>query len=95
VNGTTTKLQRTEELKAPGYDVILDSGDVDIANRVKGLTGGLRADAAWDCLGGNDFLRFAMPSTRIGGTVAVFGAPIPEGPNARDTLGEREVVRWP
>jgi putative oxidoreductase len=78
VIGTTTKPQRTEELKAIGFDYVLESGDLDVAKKVKDLTGGLGADAAWDCVGGTAFLRLAVSCTRIGGTVAVFGAPLTE-----------------
>ncbi|MCA2256006.1 alcohol dehydrogenase catalytic domain-containing protein [Mycobacterium intracellulare] len=76
VIGTTTKMQRTDELKSLGYDVILDSDDDEIAEKVRALTNGLGADATWDCVGGTAFLRLATSCTRVGGTVAIFGAPI-------------------
>jgi putative oxidoreductase len=76
VVGTTTKPHREDEFGAIGYDTILDSTDPSLPSKVKELTGGLGADAVWDCVGGTEFLRLAVSCTRIGGAVAVLGAPI-------------------
>lgn len=78
VIGTTTKPQRADELRAIGYDTILDSTDPSLPSQVKELTRGLGADAVWDCVGGTEFLRLAVSCTRVGGAVAVLGAPITE-----------------
>jgi putative oxidoreductase len=45
VIGTTTKFDRADELMAIGYDTILDSADPSLPGAVKGMTGGLGADA--------------------------------------------------
>jgi NADPH:quinone reductase-like Zn-dependent oxidoreductase len=78
VIGTTTKPQRAEELKSIGYHIILDANGPDLAGAVKEHTGGLGADAVWDCVGGTDYFRLAVSCTRIGGAVAVLGAPVTE-----------------
>lgn len=76
VVGTTTKPGRTEQLRALGYDHVVDSNDPETPRRIKAMTGGLGADAVWDCVGGTEFLRFSVACARLGGTIAVMGAPI-------------------
>ena len=79
VIGTTTKPDRDEKLKALAYDHIVHSTDPDMPDQVRKLTGGLGADAAWDCVGGNEFLKLSISCTRLGGNVVVLGAPFDEG----------------
>ncbi|WP_084465934.1 quinone oxidoreductase family protein [Nocardia salmonicida] len=74
--GTTTKPERTEQLLALGYDHIIDSNQPNAATQVKTLSGGLGADAVWDCVGGTEFLRLSVSFVRLGGAVAVLGAPV-------------------
>jgi NADPH:quinone reductase-like Zn-dependent oxidoreductase len=76
--GTTTKPERTDHLKAVGYDHVVNSKDPDVAAKVKSLSGGLGADAVWDCVGGTEFLRLSVAMVRLGGAVAVLGAPVTE-----------------
>ncbi|MEU3010166.1 quinone oxidoreductase family protein [Nocardia asteroides] len=74
--GTTTKPERIEQLEAVGYDHVIDSRRSDAASQVKAITGGLGADAVWDCVGGTEFLRLSVSFVRLGGAVAVLGAPV-------------------
>lgn len=74
--GTTTKPDRAEELRAIGYDHVLDSNDPDLPAKVRALTNGLGADAAWDCVGGQTFFARAVSCTRLGGSVAVLASPL-------------------
>lgn len=76
--GTTTKPERAAELRALGYDHILDSRDTDLARTVRDMTNGLGADAAWDCVGGRDFFALSVACTRLGGSVAVLASPLGE-----------------
>ena len=76
VIGTTTKLARADELQGMGYDHIIGSNDADAAAEVKALTDGLGADAVWDTVGGSEFFRLSVACVRLGGSVAVLGAPI-------------------
>ncbi len=69
--GTTTKMHRAEDLRALGYDHVLDFADDQTPARVRQLTHGLGADAVWDCVGGSEFLAFAIKCLRLGGTVAI------------------------
>jgi NADPH:quinone reductase-like Zn-dependent oxidoreductase len=79
VIGTTTKLDRDDQLKTLGYDHILHSTDPEMPNQVRGLTRGLGADAVWDCVGGTAFLQLSVACARLGGTVIVLGAPFDQG----------------
>lgn len=78
VIGTTTKLSRSDELKALGYDHIVGSNDPETPAQVKSLTEGFGADAVWDCVGGTEFLTLSASCVRLGGTIAVLGAPVTE-----------------
>lgn len=82
---TTTKAGRVADLKALGYDHVLvtarsgeDGFGKEVPAQVRELTGGLGADVVWDCVGGSDFFGLAVACVRLGGTVAVLGAPITE-----------------
>ena len=79
VIGTTTKLDRDDQLKTLGYDHILHSTDPEMPNQVRELTRGLGADAVWDCVGGTAFLQLSVACVRLGGTVIVLGAPFEQG----------------
>ena len=78
VLGTTTKMSRSDDLRAMGFDHLLDSNDPEISAQVKSLTGGLGADAVWDCVGGTEFLKLSVAYVRLGGAIAVLGAPVTE-----------------
>ncbi|WP_420594544.1 alcohol dehydrogenase catalytic domain-containing protein [Deinococcus sp.] len=78
VIGTTTKLARSDELKALGYDHIVGSHDPETPSQVKNMTEGLGVDAVWDCVGGSEFLKLSVACVRLGGTIAVLGAPVTE-----------------
>ncbi len=78
VIGLTTKLSRAEDLRAVGFDHILDSEDPEAPAQVKDLTEGLGADAVWDCVGGTKFLALSVACVRLGGAIAVLGAPLSE-----------------
>jgi NADPH:quinone reductase-like Zn-dependent oxidoreductase len=78
VIGTTTKPERAGELREMGYDHVIGSKDPDAPQAVKRITGGLGADAVWDTVGGSDFFRLSVACVRLGGSVAVLGAPITE-----------------
>lgn len=78
VIGLTTKVGRSEELKAIGFDHVLASNDPETPARVKSLTSGLGADAVWDCVGGTKFLALSVACVRVGGAIAVLGAPLSE-----------------
>ena len=74
--GTTTKVSRMDDLRALGYDHVFSSADPDLPAQVRALTGGLGADAVWDCVGGTEFLSLAITCVRLGGVIAVLGAPV-------------------
>lgn len=74
--GTTTKPERADQLKALGYDHIIDTGDPEAAAQVKAMCGGFGADAVWDCVGGSQFLGLSVAMVRLGGAIAVLGAPV-------------------
>ncbi|MGH3635182.1 MAG: alcohol dehydrogenase catalytic domain-containing protein, partial [Mycobacterium sp.] len=74
--GTTTKLSRIDDLLAAGFNYVLGADDPDTLATVKRLTGGLGADAVWDCVGGTRVFDLAAACVRLGGTIAVFGAPL-------------------
>ena len=76
VIGTTTKIGRSDQLKAIGYDHVVDSTDPETPQRIKAMTGGLGADAVWDCVGGSAFLAFSTACVRLGGSIAVLGSPV-------------------
>ncbi|MHA4854272.1 quinone oxidoreductase family protein [Rhodococcus sp. MSC1_016] len=78
VIGTTTKPDRSDELEAAGYDHILNSLNPFLPEQVKELTNGLGVDAVWDCVGGNEFMRLAIESVRLGGTIAVMAINSPK-----------------
>nr|GLK33383.1 hypothetical protein GCM10017611_02250 [Rhodococcus wratislaviensis] len=78
VIGTTTKPDRSDELEAAGYDHILNSLNPSLPEQVKELTNGLGVDAVWDCVGGNEFMRLAIESVRLGGTIAVMAINSPK-----------------
>ena len=78
VIGTTTKLDRADELRAIGYDHVLGSEDPDLPQQVRALTGGLGADAAWDCIGGQRYFALSAACTRLGGAIAVLASPLGE-----------------
>lgn len=78
VIGSTTKMDRTEELLALGYDHIVDYKDPATPGRVKELTKGIGADAVWDLVGGTDSLRFSIHCAGLGANVALLGVPISE-----------------
>lgn len=73
---TTTKASRIDDLRALGYDHVLSSADPELPAQVRALTGGLGADAVWDCVGGTEFLSLAVNCVRLGGVIAVLGAPV-------------------
>jgi NADPH:quinone reductase-like Zn-dependent oxidoreductase len=73
---TTGKIERVAELKAHGYDHVLDYRDPQTPAAVRQLTQGLGVDAVWDCVGGSDFLDLAIACIRLGGTIAIFGTPV-------------------
>ncbi len=75
VIGTTTKPERAGELRAIGFDHVVDVRDPEAVAAVRRTTGGLGVDAAWDCVGGTPSFRFAASCTRLGGAVAVLGTP--------------------
>lgn len=77
VIGTTTKPSPGEDLLDLGYDHVLDSTDPGLPGTVRELTGGLGADAVWDCVGDTKFLELSLACVRLGGAVAVLGAPSP------------------
>lgn len=74
--GTTTKLDRVDDLRAIGYDHVLGSSDPALPQQVRELTGGLGVDAAWDCVGGQEFFARAVACTRLGGSIAVLASPV-------------------
>lgn len=76
VIGTTTKPARSDDLRASGFDHVLDSRDPELPKQVRELTGGLGADAVWDCVGGTEFLTLSLACVRLGGVVAIFGTPV-------------------
>ncbi|MEY2848787.1 MAG: hypothetical protein RI885_1452 [Actinomycetota bacterium] len=78
VIGTTTKSARAGRLRELGYDHVIGSNDPAAPSEVKRITGGLGADAVWDTVGGSEFFRLSVACARLGGTVAVLGAPITE-----------------
>jgi putative oxidoreductase len=78
VIGTTTKLSRSNDLRAVGFDYVLGSDDPETPVQVKSLTNGFGADAVWDCVGGTKFLTLSAACVRLGGTIAVLGAPVTE-----------------
>lgn len=79
VIGTTTKVDRDDELLAVGYDHVLHSSDPRMADHLANLTHGLGADAVYDCVGGKDFFNFSVANVRVGGTVLVLAAPYDKG----------------
>lgn len=78
VIGSSTKIDRADELLAIGYDHVVDYTDPDTPARIKQLTRGFGADAVWDTVGGSDSMRFSMQCARLGGTIAFLGAPVTE-----------------
>ncbi len=78
VIGTTTKPDRRNDLLALGFDHIVVSTDPEMARQVKVLSGGLGVDAVWDCVGGSAFLKLSVACVRLGGSIAVLGAPVTE-----------------
>lgn len=61
------------ELKALGADEVISSGEEDVVERVKEITGGKMAYGAIDPVGG-DTTTLVASSVRVGGTVFIFGA---------------------
>ncbi|MBC2874266.1 MULTISPECIES: zinc-dependent alcohol dehydrogenase family protein [Streptomyces] len=55
-------------------DVVADRGDMGVA-QIKGLTGGVGADAVLECVGTAESMRQAIRSTRPGGNAAFVGVP--------------------
>lgn len=82
VVGTTTRPAKIAALLEIGFDHVLQVDADDAVTKIKQLTDGLGADAVWDTVGGTPSLRFSAACVRVGGTVAVFGAPI-----SRDGFG--------
>lgn len=76
VVGTTTRPSKVPALREIGFDHVVDVGAPDAVATIKELTAGLGADAVWDTVGGTPSFQFAAACARVGGTVAVFGAPM-------------------
>lgn len=76
VVGTTRKTDRSDDLKAIGYDHVFDYLDPDTPARIKAITGGLGVDAVWETVGGSASVLFSVRCLRLGGTLAYLGAPV-------------------
>ncbi|MCT7660728.1 quinone oxidoreductase family protein [Mycobacterium deserti] len=98
VIGTTTKPARRAALINAGFDHIVDSAGAEAPDEIRALTGGLGADAVWDSVGGSSFLALASACTRLGGKIAILGAPLTETGSALSTnaqalvFGELDIV---
>ncbi|MFB2587036.1 quinone oxidoreductase family protein [Herbiconiux liukaitaii] len=79
VIGTTTRAAKIPALLALGFDDVVDVTEETAVAEVRKLTGGLGADVVWDTVGGTPSFRIAASCVRVGGAIAVFGAPMDGG----------------
>jgi NADPH2:quinone reductase len=73
-----------ETVRESGADHVLDSRSPDIADEVRRLTGGARADLVLECDGGASFRSSLAAAKRVTGRVVVYGT----------AQGEAAITNW-
>lgn len=76
-----------------GATDVFDPTRINVGRAVHDLTGGIRADVAFDCAGGRDTLALALAATRRGGKIVNVAVPKPEAfPFDRMLLHEKDLL---
>ena len=84
--------QRARKALEMGADEVLNSREVDIADSVRQLTGGLGADCVMDCVGAKETLTYGMDSLQHGGRLVLVGYTAERYPLKGEQLDQNELT---